>query len=319
MCVCFFLVLTLVFCCKGFEPGQGTLAAAVNKLRVKDMMVPGAELVVLDVHSTVGEVESLLRELHCHSVPIWNAPQKQWEGVIDTTDLVTWASVKFPKAQLDAWTTLRQEDEFVKQRVHDILNISGRNRLFTTTPETGALDLLGSFRDLDVHRIFVKREEKQLIGVVTHTDVIRFLKASPNFEAKGWRIGDKIPAGRVLTCYEEELCVSAFKIMWRAGINVLPVTNAKGQVVAALSSYDVVQKTESIVSTLYKTIKAYQGRDVPNAPVNLVTVKPSTTFGEALDLMAANKITHLFVVDDDGYPTAVLTVRDILRAFLPKD
>lgn len=34
--------------------------------------------------------------------------------------------------------------------------------------------------------------------------------------------------------------------------------------------------------------------------------------------MTATKVSHIFVVDDDGCPTAVLTVKDLLHVFLPK-
>ncbi len=42
------------------------------------------------------------------------------------------------------------------QRVTDIINVSGRNRFCATTPETESLTVLEAFRDLDIHRVFVR-------------------------------------------------------------------------------------------------------------------------------------------------------------------
>lgn len=170
---------------------DGSLHNAVARLRVKDLLVPGQEVVFVETHDSVAKLEArtrgprrcvcshavqvLLREQHIHSVPVWNPPAKRWEGVVDTGDLVVWASVKFPKSQLDAWTTFRQEAEFGAQHVADIVNVSQRNRFCATTPETEALTVLEAFRDLDIHRVFVRRGEHELLGVLTHTDILRFL------------------------------------------------------------------------------------------------------------------------------------------------
>ncbi len=106
--------------------------------------------------------------------------------------------------------------------------------------------------------------------------------------------------------------------MWGSSISAVAVVNDKGQAVACLTSYDVVVKADSIISVLFKQIKDFLGLNAVNAQQSFVSVRPQATFGEVLEKMVAAKVSHCFVVDDDGCPTAVLTVKDILVALLPK-
>ncbi len=271
----------------------------------------------------MGELEQLLRKEHIHSVPVWNGAR--YEGSVDTTDLVTWAVVKFPKASLDAWTTFREEKEFTQQPVQNVVDASWRNHFYTTSGEADLVTVLEAFRDRrDVHRVFIRRaaeaagaNERDLTGVLTQTDILRWLH-SVNFEAKGTKIGEAIHAKKVLACNEEELVVSAFRLMDGAGVSSVGVTDARGVLVGVISSFDIVTHSqESIISNLFKPLGRFVGRDVPNVAVKLVTVKPSTSFAELLQLMATNKILHIFMVDDDGYPTRAISLRDILEALLP--
>lgn len=109
-------------------PAGSTLSGAVIGVRAKDVAVPGAELVSINSNQKVKgalvgiwiawwglsfgilfffkviELEQLLRQKHIHAVPVWNG--QRYEGSVDTADLITWAILKFPRASLDAWTSL---------------------------------------------------------------------------------------------------------------------------------------------------------------------------------------------------------------------
>jgi CBS domain-containing protein len=304
-------------------PSETSLRGVLQGIRVKDIAVPGGELIAINANQKVGELEQLLRQEHIHAVPVWTGVR--YEGSVDTADLVTWAVVKFPKVSLDAWTTFREEKEFTQQSVQNVVDASWRNHFYTTSGEGDLLTVLEAFRDRrDIHRVFIRRageaggaNERELTGVVTQTDILRWLH-SVSFDAKTTKIGEAIHAKKVLACNEEELVVSAFRLMDGAGISSAGVTDARGRLVGVISSFDIVTRSqESIISSLFKPLGSFVGRDVPNAPPKLITVKPSTSFAELLQLMTTNKILHIFMVDDDGYPTRAISLRDILEALLP--
>lgn len=294
------------------------LARAAEGLRVKDIAVPGAELIYIDANQKVGELEAVLRREHIHSVPVWNAPAKRFEGVVDVLDLVTWAVVKFSKQQLDAWATFRQESEFAQQPVQHVVDASWRNQFFTTTADAELLSLLEHFRDRDIHRVFIRRPEstpeKDLIGVVTQTDLLRFLHQA-KIESKAAKVGEKIRSHSVVTCFEEELVISAFRLMDNTEISAVGVVDATGKLVGVISSFDIVSGAqESVISFMFKPLRAFLGREQPNAQDKLQIVRVQNTIGEVIEKMVNAKVLHAFVVDDDGYPTASITLRELLAA-----
>ena len=58
------------------------------------------------------------------------------------------------------------------------------------------------------------------------------------------------------------------------------------------------------------------GRDGVNSAGEVVSVHANDTFSLVLELMETKKVHHVFITDDDNYPTGVITVRDVLEAFL---
>ncbi len=87
-----------------------------------------------------------------------------------------------------------------------------------------------------------------------------------------------------------------------------------------MSSFDlVIRSQQSVISSLFQPLGKFLGRGAPNAAPRLVTVKPSTSVAELLDTMVNNKILHVFMVDDDGYPTRAISLRDVLEALLPSN
>ncbi len=216
-------------------PAESSLRGVAQGIRVKDIAVPGAELVIIGAKQKVGELEQLLRQEHIHSVPVWNG--LRFEGSVDTTDLVTWAVVKFPKVSLDAWTTFREEKEFTQELVQNVVDASWRNHFLTTAADAELLTVLEAFRDRrDVHRVFIRRNaesagpnERDLTGVVTQTDILRWLN-SVNFDSKSIRLGELIRARKVVACNEEELVVSAFRLMDNVGVSSVGVLDASGKV-----------------------------------------------------------------------------------------
>ena len=302
-------------------PSAGSLQAALFGVRAKDVAVPGLELVSIDANARVGELELLLRKEKIHSVPVFNSNLRRFEGVVDTTDLLTWAVNTFPKAQLGAWETFREEKEFVLQPVQNIVDASWRNSIHTALPDVDALTLLDRFRHQDVHRVFLQPSatDKTLSTVVTQSDVARFLNKA-NFDLKSVRIGEKIHSKKVVSCYEGELVVSAFRLMDHAAVDAVAVTDEQGKLVGALSSFDVVSGAqESIVSLLFETLGSFLKRDKVNSKAEVLSVRANDTFAHTLQLMATKHISHIFIIDDDSFPTGIITIRDIVEAFLVKN
>jgi CBS domain-containing protein len=105
-----------------------------------------------------------------------------------------------------------------------------------------------------------------------------------------------------------------------AQVGSVAVCGAEGRLVGALTSYDIVSGSqESVITQLYKTLKNFLKRDTPNSAAEAVSIRANQSFEELLELMVNKKVLHCFIVDDDNYPTGVVTVQDILVALLGKE
>lgn len=300
-------------------PPVGSLAAALAGKEARHVAVPEQEIIFIEANQKVGAVEKILRQEHIHSLPVLNSASKRFEGVIDTCDLVTWAVSKFPKAQLNAWDTFREEKEFTLQPVTDLIDASWRDHFVAAAPETPALTLLEHFREPSVHRVFLRSAaDKPLSGLVTQTDLVRLFR-SIDFERKTVRLGELIHSKKVVSCYEGELVVSAFRLLDLAQVSACAVLDDQGKLVGAISSFDVTSGSqESIATLLYQPVSAFLKRGQPNAAKQAVSVHANDTFDRVLELMETEKVLHVFIVDDDGFPTGVITPRDLVDAFLSK-
>lgn len=52
---------------------------------------------------------------------------------------------------------------------------------------------------------------------------------------------------------------------------------------------DCACQADSVISTLFKPVKSFVGRDTANAPVTFVSVRPQNTFQEVLEKVRARR------------------------------
>jgi CBS domain-containing protein len=84
--------------------------------------------------------------------------------------------------------------------------------------------------------------------------------------------------------------------------------------VANLSASDLrfLSTPEAFASLLTSAVDlraSLHGGTLP--PVGTVT--PGTTFGELLDLLVSHKLHRAYVVDEEGKPTSIITLTDVLK------
>lgn len=93
-----------------------------------------------------------------------------------------------------------------------------------------------------------------------------------------------------------------------------------GRVHGVLSDRDLLRALSPFIGTISETERDLHTLDKRVHQImsrHLVTVGPATRLNEAIDLMLANSVSCLPVVDDHGGPLGIVTWRDILRALRP--
>ncbi|RDD53531.1 MAG: CBS domain-containing protein [Candidatus Korarchaeota archaeon NZ13-K] len=101
----------------------------------------------------------------------------------------------------------------------------------------------------------------------------------------------------------------AVRLMWENRIGSVLVVDGEGRLKGIVTQRDV----------LYAGCKGLIGRGVSIREImseNPITGKPGDSLEEATRRMRVNDVSHLPVVDDDGRPVGILSMRDVIDIFM---
>lgn len=110
----------------------------------------------------------------------------------------------------------------------------------------------------------------------------------------------------LLACSPGDLLTAAVSQLVDAAANAIAVTSPSGNLVGILTDHDIVQAIETGKGTLGKA----KVEDWMTRPV--ITVAKDTRLAAALSLMGQNRIRHVVVIDTNGMPVSIISIRDLL-------
>ncbi|MCG6892598.1 MAG: CBS and ACT domain-containing protein [Desulfobacteraceae bacterium] len=125
---------------------------------------------------------------------------------------------------------------------------------------------------------------------------------------------------KLITITAEEGLFAARDAMRGNGIRHLPVVDAEGKLLGMITDRDIrsALPTEWIRQPLSESkmeqLEALRVKDIMST--ELFTITPNYTIQDALLLIEEKKVGALPVVDEQGYLKGILSVRDLLRAFI---
>ncbi|RLG44020.1 MAG: histidine kinase [Thermoproteota archaeon] len=99
----------------------------------------------------------------------------------------------------------------------------------------------------------------------------------------------------------------AVKVMWENHIGSALIVDEEGKLVGIVTQRDV----------LYTGYRGLCGKGIPVRDImteNPITVKPDEPLEEAIRKMKDADVSHLPVVDEEGKPVGVLSMRDVMDA-----
>jgi CBS domain-containing protein len=118
------------------------------------------------------------------------------------------------------------------------------------------------------------------------------------------RVGDIMSAPPV-TVGEDTGIVEASRIMVEKGIGSLIVVDSEGRLAGIVTERDLLY-------ALARDLACRGGKVSDVMTRNVVTVRPEDSVSTAIDKMREANVRHLPVVDAEGRPVGVLSMRDIL-------
>ena len=131
---------------------------------------------------------------------------------------------------------------------------------------------------------------------------------------------DRSMTREVITVSPETGILATQSLMARNGIRHLPVIDEDGILVGVVTDRDIRSAMPSTVlseaekAAEQRRLEAMKVKDIMT--VNPVTVSPTQTLEDALLLMQKVKVGAFPVVDQEGKLQGIISVRDLMRAFV---
>jgi acetoin utilization protein AcuB len=133
---------------------------------------------------------------------------------------------------------------------------------------------------------------------------------------------DKSMEKNVITVSMDTSVLEAREIMANKQIRHLPVVEAKNKLIGMITDRDVRSALPSSVVVLStcnieeekKRVESLKVKDIMTT--KLITISPSHTLQDALLLMQKTRVGAFPVVDEDGILKGIISIRDLMRAFI---
>jgi len=176
-----------------------------------------------------------------------------------------------------------------------------------------------------VHRIPVIDSEGELVSVITQSHITKFLYQ--NMYMFGLLSDQTVETLKmffspVITIPIESRGIEAFKTMHENRVSAVAVVDANGKLVGNISVSDlkIIGFDGSMLARLYYPISQFlkllakdKGSSMVEAPI---CVSLQSQFREVMGKLVQSRIHRVYITDDSGVPTGVITQHEVLHALL---
>jgi CBS domain-containing protein len=296
---------------------------AIDLFHVKEW-----NLISVNKSDTVEFVISKLGENKISSAPIVNE-KKQPIGTVDMLDLLTFAGGKMGFKYPDSTTGFLAAKQFLQKNIYDLMNVSGRNSIYTLPSTANLQDALGLLSKPDVHRLLIVNSEGTICGVLTQSQVVHFLNSRKpqlatlmNQRVKElWKIGEK----QVETIDFNKFVIDALLRLIDKNISGIAVVNDSGQIVGNISASDLkrmdVHNPYQLSYDIYESIQVFMnlseaGHNKRLPQFEPIIVKQEDTLGSVIETIVSKGVHRVYVVDENKRPIGEISLCDIIQKFI---
>jgi len=295
----------------------------INSYRASDLFRSPSTyepLIYINENTTVVQCLNLLASKNILSVPVYDQSKKNWIGIIDVYQIMTY--IAFSGSKPDDTITLESVLDKVKLNVPvvEILGITGKREndvikslweLPVHAPLLKVMEYLGK----GIYRILVTDSEIPLSRLITQTDMIRFIH-------KHWdQFGDFKNTQNisfikpVYTIPHKQLAIYGFQLMRKKEVNAIAVINESGSIVTTLSDSDLRAFTQDQFEYLFVSTTEFLSRAHGGEIRKPVVCSDTDNLKRVVDLIVREKIHRVWIVDGEMKPIGVVSMTDICLHF----
>lgn len=294
--------------------------AFINTSSTKELEKPIKTIVQVRSTDSVRSVLWTLIKNKIQCVPVYNESTRKYVGFIDMFDLVQYIATAAGHSIVkpDFFQVFKRQP-FGDAPVSKILSPLSKDHCASVTESSP----LGTLFELTVasnlHRVPVMTKQK-VVGMISQTRMVQYLAENvTNFsDLCSKKIMDLNLSGtdNVYTVADNVPSITAFMYMIEKGVRGVAVVNADGQFVDAVNSFDVKGLVHGdFFSDLRQPILRYLSKSRILLGKNLAPVvcTQEETLADALQKMAQEGVSRIFVIDSSRKPIQAISLRDILK------
>jgi len=168
-------------------------------------------------------------------------------------------------------------------------------------------------------------EEQSILGLFTQSDIVRFLASNPYWLAlapnaqKTLKELDilKNPSEKVVSVDQTVSAHQAFKKISDSNSSGIVVLDSNGRIVANLSAANIRGISRRNFQLLSRPLYEFLQRDRRRGWWTMpICIRETDSLEKCILQFGATKVHQMYVCDDDGKPTNVVTLTDVLRQFV---
>jgi CBS domain-containing protein len=181
---------------------------------------------------------------------ILSAPVVDWKaqrllGFVDMLDLVSFVlslyNADIHQTPLDSNLLFEKSNQFFSKPIKEIIDLSKRNPLCQVLKTSPLWECISLFQR-GLHRVVVTNEERKIVGILSQSDVVRFLagKMDEHYSFFGKTVEElNLGTYSLITVRDTQPTIAALKILYEHKVSAVAVVNKEGILVGNLSASDL--------------------------------------------------------------------------------
>lgn len=307
--------------------------------RLSDIVKNKGDVISVTPRTTISDAAKLLKKKNILSAPVWDEERREFVGIIDVIDLMTFAVlVANIQSKHHSITEMTHEElrrlTFEQGTVGEILTLPGseRRRMYVFQSHVkvaNAMKILGhhDYRVLVMHtareQLFTSHKVVKY-RMLTQSDVIAFLCKNfihLDYNIVHKRIGDLNVVNKeyiqALAISTNDRAIDGFFKMIEHEASACPVVDEEGRLVTNLSASDLRGLTSERLPLLSLKVRefftSFAGQ--PNRPPPVVC-NVNDYLDSVMQTTVKHKVHQVWIVDEQAKPIGVITLSDMILTSL---
>jgi CBS domain-containing protein len=308
---------------------------AATQIRVERLQPKTRKIFTCERSDTLPSVFQKLVESNVLSLPVLTQ-KGEYHGIVEIFDIVRFVTEIFADisntAMIDIEKLFASDTKFSKATVADVMQwpLKKNNPFHPVAMGYSLFSALEVLALSDAKRVPIIDANSQVVDVVTQSMMVDFLWQNIEMINKlaDKKVEDIQPMrNRVVTQVDEHSkAIVAFREMVNRQEDYVAVVDKHGNLVDNLSLRDLrgIRPDVKVFYRLWNSVAEFKSKvreEFPDkTPGGVITVLPSDTLYQVVEIMAVKHVHHVFVVESASSrkPVRVISQTDVLREILAK-